>query len=299
MRQVVALGGNALLRRKQSSSAENQQHNAVKAATSLARYCEQAETVIVPGNGPQVGLLALQAQAYKGTPPYPLDVLGAESQGMIGYVLAQAFQNVGQGRPCAALLTRTLVNSDDPAFLRPSKPIGPIYTPEEAGSLAQAHGWRFVPDGTGQRRAVASPNPVQIIEQSLIAQLISTGALVICAGGGGVPVVSGAQGRLSGVEAVIDKDLVAALLAIRLRADHLVILTDVDAVYRDWGRPDATPLRQLRASDPPLDLAEGSMAPKVRAARQFVSATGRHALIGSLDDVDALLAGRSGTRVTP
>lgn len=298
MRQVIALGGNALLKRGEVASADNQRRNVVRAATALATACDGIQTVLVHGNGPQIGLLALQAEAYAAAPAYPLDMLGAESQGMIGYVLAQELRNARPERPVVALLTQTLVDPDDPAFLRPTKPIGPAYPLDQALALGEARGWSFAMDGAGKRRVVASPVPLEVIEQSTIEGLMAGGTLVICAGGGGVPVARDAEGRLSGVEAVIDKDLVAALLAIRLNADRLVILTDVDAVYRDWGAPDAKAIREIQAADLAEDcFAEGSMGPKVRAARQFVQATRRPAFIGALDDVAGVLAGASGTEI--
>lgn len=300
MRQVIALGGNALLKRGEVASADNQRRNVARAAASLATACDGVQTVLVHGNGPQIGLLALQAEAYAAAPAYPLDMLGAESQGMIGYVLAQELRNARPERQVAALLTQTLVDRHDPAFQRPTKPIGPVYTAEQVLALGETRGWSFAVDGAGQRRVVASPAPIEVIEQSIIERLMTEGMLVICAGGGGVPVARDATGRLIGLEAVIDKDLAAALLAIGLNADRLVILTDVEAVYRDWGGPNATPLRIIRADDPAGETyAEGSMGPKVRAARQFALATGREALVGSLDDVSGLLAGVSGTRITP
>lgn len=300
MRQVVALGGNALLRRGELASAANQRRNVARAIVGLTMACDGVETLLVHGNGPQVGLLALQAEAYTAAPAYPLDMLGAETQGMIGYILAQELRNARPERPVAALLTQTLVDADDPAFQHPTKPIGPVYTPDQARALSQARGWSFAIDGAGQRRVVASPAPIAVIEQSVIEGLMAAGTLVICAGGGGVPVARDQTGRLRGLEAVIDKDLVAALLAIRLDVDRLMILTDVDAVYREWGEPGAAPIRKVRADDlADSAFAEGSMGPKVRAARQFVQATGREAFIGSLDDVAGLLARTCGTLVTP
>lgn len=300
MRQVIALGGNALLRRGEIASAENQRRNVTGAAAGLAAACDGIHTVLVHGNGPQIGLLALQAEAYDAAPAYPLDMLGAESQGMIGYVLAQELRNARPERAVAALLTQTQVDADDPAFQRPTKPIGPVYPPDQTLALTEAHGWSFAADGAGQRRVVPSPVPKQVIEQDTIESLMRGGTLVICGGGGGIPVTRDADGRLRGVEAVIDKDLVAALLAIQLDADRLVILTDVDGVYRDWGGPGAARLAEIRASDgSEHDYAEGSMGPKVRAARQFALATGRDALIGALDEVASVLAGASGTRITP
>jgi len=294
------LGGNALLKRGEVLSADNQRHNVAQAAGSLISACTGDGAVLVHGNGPQIGLLALQAEAYAAAPPYPLDVLGAESQGMIGYVLVQELRNACPEREAITLLTQTLVDPDDPAFARPTKPIGPVYTASEADALRKARGWTFAADGAGQRRTVASPVPRDILELPTIARLVAAGVLVVCGGGGGVPVARDAAGHYRGIEAVIDKDLVAALLAIDLNADRLVILTDVDAVYRGWGTQQATPARELRASDLAGEVfAAGSMGPKVSAACQFAQATGRPALIGALSDLDRLLAGEVGTRILP
>lgn len=300
MRQVIALGGNALLKRGEVLSAENQRRNMAAAAAGLARACDGTQVALVHGNGPQVGLLALEADAYKAVPPYPLDVLGAESQGMIGYVIAQELRNVRPERAVAALLTQTLVDAADPAFTIPTKPIGPVYSSDEAETLKAARGWSFAPDGVGQRRVVASPQPLDIIEAATIEHLVASGAVTICAGGGGIPVQRLANGALSGLEAVIDKDLVAALLALRLQAERLVILTDVDAVYLDWGDPAARPVREIRATELQRHaFADGSMGPKVAAACRFASQAGRPALIGSLWELDRLLAGERGTLVLP
>lgn len=299
MRLVIALGGNALLKRGEALTAENQRRNMRQAAAALAAICAEHEVVIVHGNGPQVGLLALTAQAYQAVPPYPLDVLGAESQGMIGYVIAQEMGNAMPEKPIASLITQTIVSRDDPAFGRPEKPIGPVYGVAEATALAATHQWSFAPDGTGMRRVVASPLPMAIVELPVIRQLLSAGCLPICVGGGGVPVVRGLDGRLTGIEAVIDKDHAAAQLAVALEAEGLLILTDVDGVYQDWGAADqraltiATPA-QLRA----LTFARGSMQPKVDAAIHFAEQTGHPAMIGSLDQVVDVLAGRAGTRIT-
>ncbi|MET3665760.1 carbamate kinase [Caulobacter sp. 1776] len=298
MRQVIALGGNALLKRGEIASAENHRRNIAQAAGPLVRACEGVETALVHGNGPQIGLLALQALAYAEVPAYPLDVLGAEAQGMIGYLLAQALGAADPQRAIIGLLTQTLVDGKDAAFARPTKPIGPIYPQDQALSLAAARGWSFTMDGAGQRRVVASPAPLEVVEQATIEALVADGALVICAGGGGTPVTRDEAGGLRGVEAVIDKDLVAALLAIRLGADRLIILTDVDAIYGGWGGPAPTALREVRAADlVESAFAEGSMRPKVRAARQFIEATGHDVLIGALDDLAGLLDGTSGTRL--
>lgn len=300
MRRVIAVGGNALLRRGEILSADNQRRAMAAAAGALARACDGHEIALVHGNGPQIGLLALEAEAYEAVPAYPLDVLGAESQGMIGYVVAQELRNARPAREVAVVLTQTRVDPVDPAFLRPTKPIGPVYAAAAAEALRAERRWTFAPDGDGLRRVVASPPPLDIIETPTITRLVADGVITVCAGGGGIPVARAPDGALRGVEAVIDKDLAAALLAVGLKADDLLILTDVDAVYRDWGGPGARPVRESRAGDLlEQTFAEGSMGPKVRAACAFVRQTGRPARIGSLEDVDGLLAGASGTLITP
>ncbi|HSL64538.1 MAG TPA: carbamate kinase [Gaiellaceae bacterium] len=297
-RVVAALGGNALLRRGEPLDAETQLRNVKVAVASLGELAREAELVITHGNGPQVGLLALQAAAYGSTDP--LDVLGAESEGMIGYLLAQALRSAVPERPVAALLTQVRVAADDHAFEHPTKPIGPIYTREEAERLAAERGWAIAPDTKGFRRVVASPDPLEILELDAIRILVEAGALVVCAGGGGVPVVADPSGAVHGVEAVIDKDLAAALLARNVGADALLLLTDVSGVERGFGTPEATLLREARADElRALGLPAGSMAPKVEAARRFVEATGGIAAIGALGEAPALLRGEAGTRVLP
>lgn len=300
MRLVIALGGNALLKRGEPLTAENQKRNMQAAAQSLARACDGNEVALVHGNGPQVGLLALEAEAYRGVPPYPLDLLGAESQGMIGYVIAQALRNARPQREIAALLTRIRVDPADSAFEHPTKPIGPVYDAHEIESLRTAHGWSFAADGDGMRRVVASPRPVDIIELPVIRRLMDAGVVTVCAGGGGIPVQALLGGTLDGIEAVIDKDSAAALLARRLEAERLVILTDVDAVYLDWRTAGQRPVRRISAADLRLHrFAEGSMAPKVEAACQFAIDTGRPAVIGALSQAFAVVAGEAGTEVLP
>lgn len=296
---VVALGGNALLKRRQPLTAENQRRNMRAAAASLAVIAQDQPMVIVHGNGPQVGLLALEADAYKAVPAYPLDILGAESQGMIGYVIQQELRNRLPGREVVTLLTQTIVDADDPAFGRPTKPIGPVYAQAEAEALAKQRGWAVAPNGTGLRRVVASPDPVDFVEMPAIRDLVEKGAVVICAGGGGVPVAERDTG-LIGLEAVIDKDLAAALLASMLGAERLVILTDVAGVYRDWGSGrerlmDEVSVSALRG----MRFEPGTMAPKVEAACRFVERTGARAMIGSLDKAVDVAEGRSGTWVIP
>jgi carbamate kinase len=300
MRIVVALGGNALLRRGEDADADVQRGNVEAAVRAIARIAAEHEVVLTHGNGPQVGLLALQAQAYRDVAPYPLDVLGAESEGMIGYLLEQALCNELPARNVATLLTQVVVDPDDPAFGTPTKPIGPVYTKAQAAKLAAERGWSVSRDGGGYRRVVPSPAPLSIVELTAIRLLLEAGVLVVCTGGGGIPVVTGPDGSLHGVEAVIDKDLASAVLAESLHAARLLLLTDVPALELDWGTPDARPLRsatpdELRA----LTFAPGSMGPKVEAACRFVERTGGEAAIGSLTDAADVLAGNAGTRVEP
>jgi carbamate kinase len=300
MKLVIAIGGNALLRRGQVLSAENQLENIRRAAAPLARVALAHELVLTHGNGPQVGLLALQSAAYGSGQSYPLDVLGAQTDGMLGYLLEQELANLlPASRKVATLLTRVEVDLRDPAFGQPTKFIGPVYTQEEAQRLgAQGH-WPTAADGHGFRRVVASPQPVAVLGLDPICWLLERGALVIAAGGGGIPVARGDDGKLQGVDAVIDKDLCSGLLARDLQADCLVIATDVDAVYLDWGKPTQRALGKVT----PHMLAQhvfpaGSMGPKVEAACKFVLATGKKAVIGSLDRVEEMLAGHAGTEVS-
>ncbi len=293
-RIVAALGGNALLRRGESPDAATQQRNIDTAVRALAALAQQHELVVTHGNGPQVGLLALQSAAYGDVAPYPLDVLGAESEGMIGYLVEQGLENALPGRRVATLLTQVVVDAGDPAFARPTKPIGPVYDAETAATLARERRWAVAADGPGFRRVVASPEPREIVELEAIRLLVEAGIVVVCTGGGGIPVTR--NGALHGVEAVIDKDLAAALLAAELGADFLLLLTDVAAVEADWGSPSARPIREaapaeLRAST----FAAGSMGPKVEAACRFVERTGGTAGIGALADAGEIVAGRRGT----
>ena len=295
---VMALGGNALLRRGEPLEADVQRRNLLAAvARSVAPIARRHRLVITHGNGPQVGLLALQAAAYKDVEPYPLDVLGAESEGMIGYLIEQALANELAGREIATLLTQVEVDGADAAFARPSKPIGPAYGADEARRLAARTSWTFVPDGAGFRRAVPSPAPRRIREINAIRLLVRSGMVVICAGGGGIPVIS-TNGALRGVEAVIDKDLSSALLAEEVGADVLLLLTDVPAVWTRWPMAQGQPIRRitpqvLRAM--PFD--PGSMGPKVEAACRFAERTGRVAAIGAVDQAEAILAAEAGTIV--
>ena len=299
MRVVVALGGNALLKRGEPMTAENQLANVRRAATALAPVLRQHQTVVTHGNGPQVGLLALQAAAYGGASAFPLDVLGAESEGMIGYLIEQELRNaLGPQFSVAALLTQTVVDAHDPAFKNPTKPVGPVYERPEAERIAAERGWNVGADGSKFRRLVPSPEPREILEVRTIEILMKAGIAVICAGGGGIPVAQLPNGAYHGVEAVIDKDLASALLARELGADALVMLTDVTAVEVDHGTPSA---RAIRVASPTalskLDFEAGSMGPKVAAAIGFVNETGGFAAIGRLEDVEAILDGRRGTQV--
>ncbi|GAA4959694.1 carbamate kinase [Yinghuangia aomiensis] len=301
MRVVVALGGNAMLQRGEKPDADVQLANIRKAVKSLAPLAEQHEIVVTHGNGPQVGVLALQSAADKSlTIPYPFDVLGAETQGMIGYWLLQSLQNALPGRQVCALINQTLVSAADPAFDNPTKFVGTVYTEAEAKQVAEERGWVVKQDGQYWRRVVPSPRPRRVIETRLIRQLLASGAIAVCAGGGGVPVMRNELGQLVGVEAVVDKDLTASLLAEALEADALLLLTDVQRVMRNFGQSNAEEIRnatpaQLREEDFPA----GSMGPKVDAVCHFVEMTGDMAAIGSLEQATEILAGKAGTIVTP
>ena len=298
MRTVGALGGNALLRRGEPAGAAIQRAHVLVAAPALAALALHDELVITHGNGPQVGLLALEAETHKDVTPDPLDVLGAETQGMIGYLLCQALRNQLALHDVVTLLTQVLVDAADPAFLHPTKPIGPIYSEREARQLARNRGWSIARDGDYFRRVVASPEPQAIVELHAIERLLAARSTVICAGGGGIPVVADQEG-LHGVDAVIDKDLTAAVLAEELDAERLIILPDVPHIERDWNTPAATPIVSATPADlRQLVVAPGSMAPKVEAACRFVERTGGEAVIASLPDLEAAAAGHAGTRIT-
>ena len=293
---VAALGGNALLRRGEPLDADVQLANAKLAAERLADVARTHQLVVTHGNGPQVGLLALQNEQSTSSRPYPLDILDAESEGMIGYVLEQQLgAHLGPDR-LVSLLTQVVVDADDPAFDLPSKPIGPVYDVAAAHRLARERRWTVAVDGRGWRRVVASPEPQAIVELRAIRLLVDAGLTVVCAGGGGIPVVETAAG-LRGVEAVIDKDLTSALLATELHADALLLLTDVDGVYERFGTPAARPIRSASPSGlRQLGLPKGSMGPKVEALCRFVERGGRFAAIGNLADVSDILDGTAGTR---
>lgn len=304
MRIVAALGGNALLRRGEPMTVENQRANVRLACEALAPLAMHHDLVVLHGNGPQVGLLALQGAAYRQVETYPLDVLDAQTEGMIGYLIEQELGNLlPPDRRLATLLTMIEVDPTDPAFGDPTKPIGPVYDAEEAARLAAQKGWVMRPDGNGMRRVVPSPRPQQVVEIEPIRWLLERGCVVVCTGGGGIPVALTdeevpAGRRLVGVEAVIDKDRAGALLARSLDADVLIMLTDVDAVVDGWGTPEARRLRRVHpdALDPAA-FASGSMGPKVEAASTFARETGHPAVIGSLVRADALVTGQAGTTI--
>jgi carbamate kinase len=303
MRVVVALGGNALLKRGEPMTAEVQRANVRSAAPALAAVARRHQLVLSHGNGPQVGLLALQGAAYEDVEAYPLDVLGAQTEGMIGYVLEQELGNLLPSEvPFATVLTMIEVDPADPAFRDPTKFVGPVYDKAEADALASEKGWVFKQDGDRWRRVVPSPEPKRIFEIRPIRWLLDKDVVVICAGGGGIPTMyePDAERTLVGVEAVIDKDLASELLAREVEAELYVMATDVDGVYADWGTPEQRRLervtpKELRASS----FAAGSMGPKVDAAMRFVDATGKRAAIGSLAQIEQIVDGTAGTQVVP
>ncbi len=301
MRIVVALGGNALLKRGEKPDASVQEANIARAVAALAPLAEDHELVLTHGNGPQVGVLALQSASDPHLSlPYPFDVLGAQTQGMIGYWLLQSMQNHLPGRQVAAIINQTLVEANDPAFADPSKFVGEVYREEEAKALAAERGWTVRADGEHWRRVVGSPKPQRVVETRLIRLLLDSRAVVVCAGGGGVPVIRNEHGLLEGVEAVVDKDLTTSVLAEALDADALLVLTDVPHVMRDFGGPDEEPI--LRATPAALQresFPAGSMGPKVSAVCRFVEVTGDMAAIGRLEDAVAIVNGTAGTIVTP
>jgi carbamate kinase len=277
-----------------------QRANVKRAVVALRPLFDAGHQLVVThGNGPQVGLLALQAAAGPTEGAYPLDVLDAESEGMLGYMIEQELENaLPGGRLIATLLTQIVVDRRDPAFRHPTKPIGPVYDKTKAEQLVQARGWRTAQDGKGWRRVVASPQPKQILEARVIELLVTQGVTVICAGGGGIPVLERSDGTLLGVEAVIDKDHASALLARQIRADQLLLLTDVDAVYLDWESDRARAVSRVGLGAlNPADFAAGSMRPKIEAASGFAAETGRPAAIGRLEDAAAIVAGGAGTRI--
>lgn len=300
MKIVIALGGNALLKRGEPMTAENQRENVKTACAQIARVYDGNQLIITHGNGPQVGLLALQNNAYKEVPMYPLDVLGAETAGMIGYMIQQELSNTVPGSASiATVLTQIQVDPKDPAFQKPSKPVGPVYSKEEADKIAAEKGWTMAPDNDKYRRVVASPKPVNIFGLEPLKTLIDNKYIVVCGGGGGIPTWVDDEGKQHGAEAVIDKDLATALLATLINADLFVIATDVDGAYLDWGKPEQKRIA-LAAPDAALafGFASGSMGPKIEAAANFAKATGKDAVIGALADIEQIVAGKAGTRIS-
>jgi carbamate kinase len=301
MRIVIALGGNALLRRGEPMTTDVQRGNVKVAAEAIAPLAAGHSIVVVHGNGPQVGLLSLQAESYAGADPYPLDVLDAGTQGMIGYLIQQELRNLlPPENQVATLLTMVVVDPGDPAFARPAKFVGPVYDADAANTLAAKEGWTFRQDGSAWRRVVPSPEPKRILEIQPIRWLLERGAVVICAGGGGIPTMlpSPGSGAGVGVEAVIDKDLASELLAENLSADLFLMVTDVDGVYLHWGTAQRRKLGEVTPAElAGVEFAAGSMGPKVEAAARFVTRTGRRAAIGSIADITAIVAGTAGTNV--
>ena len=305
MRIVVALGGNALLKRGEPMTAQNQSANIRLAAEQLAKVKPKNELIISHGNGPQVGLLALQHAAYYAQDnkiePYPLDVLVSQTVGMIGYMLQQELTNLLPATPTQTLVTQVIVDEHDPAFSKPSKPIGQVYTQAEAEKLAAEKGWTVMPDGQYYRRAVPSPKPQDVTGINAVKTLLAQDHIVICGGGGGVPCVKNAQGQLTGVEAVVDKDLATAVIANHLDADLFIIATDVNAACVNFQKEGE---RKIAKANPAAlealsaEFAAGSMGPKVQAVINFVKATGKDAAIGSLSDIEDIVAGKAGTRVS-
>ena len=300
MRIVIALGGNALLRRGEEMTADNQRENIRIAARALAPIIEEHEVVISHGNGPQVGLLSLQSAAYKEVEEYPLDILGAQTQGMIGYMIEQELGNLLPiEKPIASILTMVEIDPEDPAFSNPTKPIGPVYSEKDAKQLAENKGWDIKRDGEYWRRVVPSPEPHRIFELRPIHWLLEKGTVVICAGGGGIPTSYVEKGKLEGVEVVIDKDKASSLLAFELDADLLIMATDTDGVYIDWGSDS----KEIISKTTPEKISQytfdsGSMGPKVEAACTFVERTGQRAVIGSLNDIKKMVNSLAGTQFT-
>jgi carbamate kinase len=303
MRIVVALGGNALLKRGEPMTHEVQRANIQVAAQAIAPVAQQHQVVLAHGNGPQVGLLALQASAYKDVEAYPLDVLGAQTEGMIGYMIEQELGNLLPfEQHFATILTMVEVDPKDPAFQNPTKFVGPVYSEAEAAKLKQEKGWVFKQDGSKWRRVVPSPLPKRIFEIYPIKSLLDTGTIVICAGGGGIPTMYDPEKErwLTGIEAVIDKDLASELLAREVEADLFIIATDVDGIYLDWGKPEQRKLERVTTEQlKSYKFPAGSMGPKVDAAVQFVERTGKRASIGALKDIEQIVAGEAGTNVYP
>ena len=300
MRVVVALGGNALLKRGEAPTAENQRRNVREACKALAPLAEGNQLVITHGNGPQVGLLAMQSASYTEAEEYPLDVLGAQTEGMLGYYIEQELGNMMPTETAlASILTMVEVDPEDPAFQNPTKPIGLVFDEDEGKRIAEEKGWSIARDGEGWRRVVPSPEPHRIFELRPIHWLLEKGAVVICAGGGGIPTAYNSDGDLEGIEVVIDKDRASALLARQLGARLLILATDADGVYRDWGGDEAMIIEKTTPDQlSGEEFEEGSMGPKVEAACDFVRRTGERAVIGSLSEISGMVEGVSGTQVT-
>ncbi len=301
MRIVIALGGNALLKKGEPLTAKNQRENIRIAAEALAPLASDHELIISHGNGPQVGLLALQASVFSGEDAFPLDVLGAQTEGMIGYIIEQELGNILPfEQPFASILTMVEVNKDDPAFQNPTKPIGPEFVEEDAKKLMQEKNWVMREENNKWRRVVPSPIPQRIFQLRPIKWLLEKGTIVICTGGGGIPTMYNDEGILSGVEVVIDKDYAGALLAKELNADLYIMATDSDAVYENWGTPQAKALRNVSYDDlKHLNFASGSMGPKVISACWFAEKTRKKAAIGAITDLEKLVSGDRGTIISP
>ncbi len=295
---VIALGGNALLQRSEPLESELQRKNVKLTAKAIAELAREHQVVVCHGNGPQVGLLALQNEAYTKVKPYPLDVLDAESQGMIGYLIQQELGNQLPDKPAVTLLTQVLVDKNDPAFRAPSKPIGPVYDQAQAEAVRAKRGWDIAPDGDYWRRVVPSPQPQEIIELNIAKQLLDAGVTIVFGGGGGITEVRTDENKLEGEEAVIDKDNTAALIAEKLGADALVILTDVEAACVNWGKPEQ---KSIKTASPQalldMDFAKGSMGPKITAASRFAVNTGKFAAIGKLSCLKEIISGTTGTHI--
>lgn len=298
MKVVVALGSTALARRGEALDAEVQRQNVARAAGAISAIAKMHSVVLTHGGSPQIALLAMQSDAYAALKPYPLDMLGAETEGMIGYLFEQELRNLLPGKHVITVLTQVEVNRNDPAFRRPSKPIGPPLDEMEADRLANAHDWTISQEGMKWRRMVASPEPLRILELPAIKVLSDAGVLVVCAGGGGIPVAASPKGGMHGVEAVIEKDLSAALLAHQLKADALLLLTDVEAVYENWGLKGAMPIGETSPGEMrKINFAASSMRPKVEAACRFIESGGSFAGIGNIEDAGQILLGQRGTIV--
>ena len=286
------------MQKGQALESEIQANNIARATRNIADIVTNDELAITHGNGPQVGLLALQAEGYPEVTPYPFDILDAESAGMLGYLISLHMDNALPTRQSVALITRVLVDPEDPAFARATKPVGPVYPTAQGDAIARQRGWQMTRISEGMRRVVPSPRPQKIIELSAIEVLLTQGAIVVCCGGGGIPVVQAPNGGLVGVAAVIDKDASSALLASALEADRLIMLTDVEAVYKNWNTDSAKPIQRMSTAElRELEFEEGSMAPKVAAACQFADETGNSAYIGKLTRLPDIIRGLSGTRI--